>query len=203
MKDWKITVSREALKVEGVQLAAPQLVYNGRSVPKSADWGREIRDAKLIDARVLSDWILLLTSRDRSNAHDLVNNMRQVGEPIGMRVKDPQYISLRDDHIEDYLEEIRRNVRPNNRNDGTQMVVCILPTNKKDRYDAIKLLCCHELGIPSQCVVGKTLARKQSLLSVCTKIIQQINCKLGGQLWKIDNVRSSCQLVTLCLTEFE
>merc|ERR1712232_744189 len=38
-----------------------------------------------------------------------------------------------------------------------------------------------------QCVVGKTLSKKQNQLSVCSKIIQQINCKLGGQLWRVRN----------------
>lgn len=104
---------------------------------------------------------------------------------MGINVRDPLYIELRDDRIDEFLTEIRRNYRDNK---NTQMICCILPSNKKDRYDAIKLLCCNELGVPSQCVVGKTLAKKQGLLSVCSKIIQQINCKLGGELWKINDV---------------
>ena len=43
----------------------------------------------------------------------------------------------------------------------TQMVICLLPNNRKDRYDAIKKLCCVEQPIPSQCVLTKTLMKQQ------------------------------------------
>lgn len=182
MKDWNIDLSNHSLSVNGEQLAAPEVEFGSGPVPKSADWSRATKDARLIEGKDLLNWILVYTSRDKNNAYDLVNNVKKVGEPIGMRVRDPIFIALRSDHLEDYKEEIRRNITKD-----TQMVVCIIPTTKKDRYDAIKLLCCKEIGIPSQCVVGKTLSKKQNQLSVCSKIIQQINCKLGGQLWRVRN----------------
>lgn len=78
-------------------------------------------------------------------------------------------------------------------NEQLQMIVCIVPNNKKDRYDAIKKLCCVDLGIPSQVVVSRTLAKKQMLMSVATKIAIQMNCKLGGQVWRVSiPVMASC-----------
>ena len=46
---------------------------------------------------------------------------------------------LPDDRTETYLKKIRENM-----NGPVQMVVCILPTNRKDRYDSIKKMCCLE-----------------------------------------------------------
>lgn len=66
------------------------------------------------------------------------------------------------------------------------MVVTILPTNRKDRYDAIKKLCCLEKPVPSQVIVGRTISKKQMLMSVCTKIGIQINVKLGGEAWAVE-----------------
>lgn len=65
-------------------------------------------------------------------------------------------------------------------------VVCIVPNNRKDRYDAIKKLCCVERPVPSQVVVSRTLSKKNMLMSVCTKIGIQLNCKLGGEVWAVD-----------------
>ena len=48
-------------------------------------------------------------------------------------------IELPDDRTETYLRTIKNNI-----SDDTQLVVCILPTNRKDRYDSIKKLCCLE-----------------------------------------------------------
>ena len=62
----------------------------------------------------------------------------------------------------------------------------ILPTNRKDRYDSIKKLCCVDQPVPSQCIVARTISKKQNLMSVATKVAMQLNCKLGGELWALD-----------------
>ena len=190
MNNWSMELTPDCMKVEGVQLAAPELCFQNKTIPRSVDWSRELRDSLLVEPKDLRNWLVISTDRDRGVAHELVNNMRQVGEPIGIRVDDPHFITLRDDHKNAYTDEIKYNVQKE-----TQIVVCILPTNKKDRYDAIKFLCCSEIGVPSQCVVAKTLSRKQSALSVCTKIIQQMNCKLGGQLWTVNGVPPKSMIV--------
>ena len=41
----------------------------------------------------------------------------------------------------------------------TQMVMCVLPDDKKDRYDAIKQLLCCQRPVPSQLVLSKTCGR--------------------------------------------
>lgn len=44
----------------------------------------------------------------------------------------------------------------------------------------------HSRIVPSQCVVQRTLSKKQMLMSVATKIAIQLNCKLGGEVWCLD-----------------
>ena len=65
-------------------------------------------------------------------------------------------------------------------------VIVVLPSNRKDRYDSIKKLCCVELPVPSQCILQRTLSKKQNLMSVATKVAMQLNCKLGGELWAVE-----------------
>ena len=40
-----------------------------------------------------------------------------------------------------------------------QMIVCIVPSDAKDTYDAIKRICCIENGIPSQVIKANTLKK--------------------------------------------
>lgn len=40
--------------------------------------------------------------------------------------------------------------------------------------------------MPSQVVVARTIQKPQMLMSVCTKIGIQLNCKLGGEVWAVD-----------------
>lgn len=52
-------------------------------------------------------------------------------------------------------------------------------------YDGIKKYLCVNCPIPSQCVVARTLDKPQTLMTIATKIAQQMNCKMGGALWKV------------------
>ena len=44
---------------------------------------------------------------------------------------------LHDDQTHSYLDALNSNT-----SEMTQLVVCLLPSNRKDRYDAIKKFCC-------------------------------------------------------------
>lgn len=46
-------------------------------------------------------------------------------------------VELPDDRNESFLGALRQNITSN-----TQLVMCVVPTNKKDRYDAIKKFTC-------------------------------------------------------------
>ena len=42
------------------------------------------------------------------------------------------------------------------------------------------------ISVPSQVIVGRTISKKQMLMSVSTKIAIQLNCKLGGEAWALE-----------------
>ena len=91
-------------------------------------------------------------------------------------------LQLYDTNTGSYLRSITQSQTPE-----TQIVVCLLPTNKRDLYDSIKKHCCNgELPVPSQCLVAKTLFKKERVMSVATKIALQMNMKLGGEAWSTD-----------------
>ncbi|XP_029458225.1 piwi-like protein 4 isoform X3 [Rhinatrema bivittatum] len=80
-------------------------------------------------------------------------------------------------------------------NTDVQLVLCILPSNQKDCYDAIKKFLSFDRPIPSQCITIRTLSRQQMLMSVATKIAMQIICKIGGELWAVEIPLKSLLLV--------
>jgi len=51
--------------------------------------------------------------------------------------------------------------------------------------------------VPSQVIVGRTISKKQMLMSVCTKIGIQLNVKLGGEAWAVEIPVSSDHLLSL------
>ena len=41
-------------------------------------------------------------------------------------------------------------------------------------------------AVPSQVVLARTLAKKEMLMSVATKIAIQLNVKMGGEVWGLE-----------------
>lgn len=124
---------------------------------------------------------LHVARRDDANAQAFLTALMRVGPPMGMKLSRPQQMQLNDNNTSSFLRTIKDNMTSN-----TQMVVCLLPTNKKDLYDGIKKLCCIDQPVPSQCLVSNTLRKKERIMSVATKIAIQMNIKLGGQAWSTD-----------------
>ena len=122
-----------------------------------------------------------LHRQDRPSAKDFIEALQRVGPPMGFNVGRPNTVQLENDRTDNFLKNIR-----NNLSQTTQMVIVVLPSNRKDRYDSIKKLCCVELPVPSQCILQITLSKKQNLMSVATKVAMQLNCKLGGELWAVE-----------------
>lgn len=87
-------------------------------------------------------------------------------------------VALPDDRTDSYIKQLRALLNP-----SVQLVLLVVPQQKSDRYAAIKKLCCIEMPVPSQVVCLKTISNEKRLQAVAQKIILQINCKLGGELW--------------------
>lgn len=78
-------------------------------------------------------------------------------------------------------------IRHSSESNMTQMVMCIVPNQNKDIYDAIKRTCCIENSLPSQVITSKIIDanKRGKTMSVLTKVALQMNCKLGGELWSM------------------
>lgn len=77
-----------------------------------------------------------------------------------------------------YVTALKANIRQT-----TQIVVCVVSSKRKDKYDAIKRVCCLELPVPSQVVTSQIIDDERKRRSVVTKVALQMNVKLGGELW--------------------
>ena len=184
MNAWGFQFADDILSFDARVMAPEKIsMKNGNFVYKAADadWSREMKGQKLISTVDLVKYLLLFSRRDSLKAQDFFNTLAKVGPPMGMNIADPIVCELADDRTDTFLRAIKDNLTPD-----VQMVICLLPNNRKDRYDAIKKLCCVEKPVPSQVILGRTLNKKQTLFSVCTKVAMQLNCKMGGELWALE-----------------
>uniref|UniRef100_S4RYE2 Piwi-like RNA-mediated gene silencing 1 n=1 Tax=Petromyzon marinus TaxID=7757 RepID=S4RYE2_PETMA len=180
---WGLSFDRQLLSLTGRVVPCEKLYQKDQSYQynqRQADWSRESRNMKLMTPISLEEWMLLFTHNNSNEARAIVDNLMQVGPPMGMHINKPEMFEVLD-RAQSFVQTLQQNL-----NHHTQMVMCVLPTIHKGKYDSIKQFLCVERPFPSQCVLARTLSKPQMIRSVATKIALQMNCKLGGELWSVE-----------------
>ncbi|KAG8455995.1 hypothetical protein GDO86_001978 [Hymenochirus boettgeri] len=183
LQDWGLNFDSKLSSFIG-RVAPPEKILQAGKIaeynPQFADWAREMRGQTLITAKHLNNWVLLYTRRNYDAANTLTQNLFKVSQQMGIRMNKATMIES-DDSTDAYIKALQHKVTRE-----VEMVVCLLSSNRKDKYDAIKKYLCVDCPVPSQCVIAKTLSKPQTVASVATKILLQMNCKMGGELWSIE-----------------
>ncbi|XP_030846820.1 seawi isoform X1 [Strongylocentrotus purpuratus] len=193
LDSWGMEFDKEQVKLTGRVLPPEKLFQRGKQFsynPSNADWSRDTRGNALTDAKILNNWKIFYTRRDANRGQDFIKSLVRVANPMGMNVRGPEIVELPDDRTETYTRSLQSQIAQD-----TQIVVVILPTNRKDRYDAIKKTCVVTHPCPSQVIVSRTLSKQQMLMSVATKIAMQMNCKMGGDLWRVEIPLSNLMII--------
>ncbi|XP_061585884.1 piwi-like protein 1 isoform X1 [Cololabis saira] len=180
---WGLKFENHLLSLDGRLLTGERIVLGGRAVdynPATADWSREMRGIPVVNCPALKNWLMFYTRRNTKESQSLLETLGKVAGPFNIRLQRGVMIEY-EDHQEALLEALKYNIGPE-----TQMVVVVLPTNRKDKYDTMKKFLCVDCPTPSQCVVARTISRPQGLMTVATKILLQIACKIGGELWSVE-----------------
>ncbi|XP_062399032.1 piwi-like protein 2 [Sardina pilchardus] len=181
----------------GLQITTDILMTQARTLPQEticlqrasfqpapdASWSREVTREASISCVPLNCWAIFYPRRAADQVEELVSTFGKVAAPMGLRLNRPTRVELRDDRTETYIKSIHSQLTSD---PNLQLVICIITGNKDDLYNAIKKLCCVQSPIPSQAINARTISQPQKLRSVAQKILLQMNCKLGGELWSVN-----------------
>nr|XP_058928443.1 piwi-like protein 2 isoform X5 [Kogia breviceps] len=182
---WGLCLQKDVHKIEGRVLPMERINLRNTSFITSQElnWIKEVtRDLSILTVP-MHFWALFYPKRATDQARELVNMLEKVAGPIGIRMSPPAWVELKDDRIETYVRTIQSMLGVEGK---IQMVVCIIMGTRDDLYRAIKKLCCVQTPVPSQVINVRTIGQPTRLQSVAQKILLQINCKLGGELWGVD-----------------
>uniref|UniRef100_A0A8C3F399 Piwi-like protein 2 n=1 Tax=Chrysemys picta bellii TaxID=8478 RepID=A0A8C3F399_CHRPI len=183
---WGLCLDKDVYKTQGRVLPMEKINLRTSSFMTSEDlnWAKEITRDAVISAIPMHYWALFYPKRAVDQARELVSMLEKVSGPIGMQINQPAWVELKDDRIETYARTIKSILGTEGK---MQMVVCIITGTRDDLYGAIKKLCCVQSPVPSQVINARTImTQPNKLRSVAQKILLQINCKLGGELWGVD-----------------
>ncbi|XP_075411835.1 piwi-like protein 2 isoform X2 [Tenrec ecaudatus] len=185
MARWGLCLQKDVHKIEGRILPMERINLRNTSFTTSQElnWVKEItRDLSILTIP-MHFWALFYPKRAADHARELVNTLQKIAGPIGIQMNPPAWVELKDDRVETYIRTIQSLLGAEGK---LQLVVCIIMGTRDDLYGAIKKLCCVQSPVPSQVINVRTIGQPTRLRSVAQKILLQINCKLGGELWGVD-----------------
>lgn len=181
LDQWGLSFSQELAQVRGRILPGEVLTQAHRSFTYTGcdgDWAKEVKDVPLSVCREVGRWVLVFPSRQRQEAEDLMAGLRKVTPTLGMVMPQPSMEMMQGDGPQDYIKALGKHM-------GVNLVVCVVPNSRLDRYVAVKRHVCMVMAAPSQLVLAKSLQHKGRLLAIVTRVAIQINCKLGGEAWSV------------------
>jgi len=173
-KQFGITMDQQS-PVQGFVLPPPKLTLGqGSFVPDRGNY--QLRDPIFKPAK-FERWIFVYADPCYQDANVFVETLIKCSGAYAISVKKPLMVGIKDKSPESLKKVIREKLKKD-----TQIVVAMYPVGaKKHWYKALKEVCFRENGVPCQAVVSTSL--KKNAMSVCSKILLQMNAKLGLELW--------------------
>ena len=155
----------------------------------------DISKIKLVETKELKNWILVYenTEDGTNQANNLYKLLNLVSYDINMEINEPEMLAINpkcDKEI--YLKQVLEKI--NNHN----FVLFLLNKKQESFYSEIKSISLNDNKFLSQVVKSSKIPKEPNLkklssqdysklLSICTKILLQINNKLGGINYNIEN----------------
>ena len=184
LKSWNLRFAEDLVKFRA-RILAPETILGAGTAKFSyqhdnADWGGAFRNWKQWSVVNCSKWAVVFAGRDKLATQEFINSMLKVGPSLGMIIGKPKTFELLDNRPATYIQTLDKviDMKPS-------IVMVVIPNNKGDHYAAVKKKCCIEKPIPSQCMTATVLGKPKGLMSVATKLLLKMNCKLGGEPWAV------------------
>lgn len=210
LDQWNLKLSDHLVDVPARVLDA-ELIHLGKDCTVTAgrggDWTRQLHKQTLFNPKKLRLWVVIYAHKVKDDVQvrnqnfielyfflainsllqcifilqNFVHLIKNAASGMGSSINYPKYYEITDERssaYSEFLEVVLGRVNP-------ELVLCVVPNNRSDRYSAIKKKCIVDRHTPSQVFLEKNLTNK-NVRTIATKVAIQMNCKLGGSPWSID-----------------
>ena len=183
LKDWQISISEQAKKVEGWKLEAGNLLMgkNKQIDVNDKRLDREIQ-GEMLNQPELRKIAVFCPEKEKQNAENFKEELRLWVQESNFPIKEPPKIFvIKGSGFDPWKEEFEKVLNPT-----VQLVVLILSGSKKQGryYNECKKLLVQKYPIPCQVILSSTFTRP-NFKSILRNSFRQICCKVGGSPWTI------------------
>ncbi|XP_065335975.1 piwi-like protein Siwi [Cloeon dipterum] len=188
LSKWNMSFSPQLIRMQGRELPMETIIQGDASNPRryeagrNVDWTAKLRSNPLLVGVKMERWIAIVPRPIQQESMSFISLILQAARGMFMGMSEPLVHYINDDSVSTYLNEIE-NVLSRAVPD---ILLCMVSTNRADRYAAIKKKCCIDRAVPTQVVTKRSMSNR-SAMSIATKISIQMNCKVGGAPWSCHN----------------
>ncbi|EFN83189.1 Protein piwi [Harpegnathos saltator] len=183
LRQWNMKLDPQLLEVPARILSSENLQFHNTAITcDEGEWSRKMQNVPLLRGKELRNWMVIGCEHERPSIEKFIKMLMDVSRRISFRVGLPNTKWIRDDKSSTYTEQLEYYLSKFT----PDLVFCVVSNNRADRYIAIKKKCCVDRPVPSQVFLQKNL-HARSVMSIATKVAIQMNCKLGGAPWTIEN----------------
>jgi aubergine-like protein len=181
--------SKEKSELYGIEISAlDQLhkAYNMKDTELLAGKKKAItakdKIFDVISKKDMSHWICLYRTSNYNDAEKLYNTLDQASQGYGLSIAEPEWVEMEDNDDEEKwaykANDYMKKVSEKDKNAKKYSFALFLLDRNDIIYSTLKYYSLCEQGYISQVVKASSLHK--NALSVCSKILLQINAKLSG-----------------------
>jgi len=135
----------------------------------------------VLKKKEMTNWICFYEQNNYDDAESLYNNLNKASKAFGLKIAEPEWIEMKNNSPAKSWIATADDYFGKNKNDY-DFAVFLLGRNDKIYADLKRHSLCKN-GYVSQVVKAKSI-QKKGVMSICSKILLQINAKLGGISYK-------------------
>lgn len=190
LKDFKVAISHQPIKMIARILDPPVLYYQDRTVP-TRDGRWNLRDQpKFCNAKPIQSWAILYFQAPASSSRDCDDALSRLRKNLpshlrrhGIEIGPPSMVEKADIQRDkgEVINAFGQRVTLANNNIRPTLFVVLLPSEDATMYGDIKRACEIDFGLATQCLNLRKLLSQKSLDQYLSNVAMKINAKLGGQ----------------------
>ena len=180
--------SKEKLELYGIKVCPPKESFYGylMAEPKILAGLNKIIKTKdrvfpLLKKEKMNSWLCFYEKSNYSDAETLYNCLSKASGAFGLNISEPEWVEMKSNSkVEEWIKNAEYYL---NSYDDYQFVIFLLGNKNNKLYDELKKHSLCKNGYVSQ-VIKTTSLKSRGMMSTCSKILLQINAKLGGVSYK-------------------
>lgn len=191
LETFNMELAPELVKVTARELNQEKILFGNQIAYQNTakvNWTNELMKNRFYTQVNLENWIVIYPSKFEGTVNNFLDVMRKLANSLDYVIKKPEFKPLNSDSKDAYVKALNTIVEGDD--DKIDMIMFILPNNDTDRYKAIKKRCCVDRALLSQVVTIRNITPKagkeNQLRSVASKILIQMNAKMGGIPWNFN-----------------